>query len=188
MGGADDRSIICPICQFPLEEGDRQECSECRLLYHKDCWQENFGCAAYGCRMVNCLKDGPDLRIEPGKRRCPQCGFEQPESRTECLRCGIIFKKYEEYWARCQHDAKGTMEGPAEGIPRDYIYLGISVLGALMSLFYYGIPSLFLLFVNARFIVLRGRNHSYVILAISVLLCLVFACLGYFSSVTLHSE
>ncbi len=25
---------------------------------------------------------------------CPKCGFEQPDSTAECLRCGIIFQKY----------------------------------------------------------------------------------------------
>jgi len=27
--------------------------------------------------------------------KCPQCDFEQADQNTECLRCGIIFKKYQ---------------------------------------------------------------------------------------------
>lgn len=26
--------------------------------------------------------------------RCPKCNFDQPESGTECLKCGIVFAKY----------------------------------------------------------------------------------------------
>ena len=26
---------------------------------------------------------------------CPKCGFEQPEKNTECLRCGIVFAKFD---------------------------------------------------------------------------------------------
>jgi hypothetical protein len=29
--------------------------------------------------------------------RCPKCDFEQPDENTECLKCGIIFKKYYEH-------------------------------------------------------------------------------------------
>lgn len=28
--------------------------------------------------------------------RCPKCGFEQPAGRDDCLRCGVIFRKFEE--------------------------------------------------------------------------------------------
>ena len=27
--------------------------------------------------------------------KCPQCDFEQADQNTECLRCGIIFEKYQ---------------------------------------------------------------------------------------------
>jgi predicted Zn finger-like uncharacterized protein len=31
------------------------------------------------------------------KNACPKCGFGNPAKAQECLRCGIIFKKYEAY-------------------------------------------------------------------------------------------
>jgi predicted Zn finger-like uncharacterized protein len=31
------------------------------------------------------------------KNACPKCGFGNPDQAQECLRCGIIFTKYEAY-------------------------------------------------------------------------------------------
>lgn len=46
----------CAICQssiFPAEE--TTTCDKCGLTFHSECWQENLGCAAYGCEQVNAL-------------------------------------------------------------------------------------------------------------------------------------
>jgi hypothetical protein len=29
--------------------------------------------------------------------RCPKCDFEQSDQNTECLKCGIVFEKYDEH-------------------------------------------------------------------------------------------
>ena len=55
---------LCSICQSPIDDGeDTLACPECHLPFHAECWQENMGCAAYGCPQVNALKKGPDLTI-----------------------------------------------------------------------------------------------------------------------------
>jgi hypothetical protein len=44
----------CAICQtsiFPAEH--THKCAACGLVFHDECWQENFGCASYGCEQVN---------------------------------------------------------------------------------------------------------------------------------------
>lgn len=58
---------MCSICQCSVEIGaDRTTCDRCGLPFHKDCWQENQGCSAYGCANVNLLKpNGPDITIGP---------------------------------------------------------------------------------------------------------------------------
>jgi hypothetical protein len=47
----------CGICQssiYPTET--TTTCKSCGLTFHNECWQENLGCAAYGCEQVDALK------------------------------------------------------------------------------------------------------------------------------------
>ena len=52
----------CAICQssiFPAEE--TQPCPKCGLVFHAECWHENYGCASYGCDQVNVLAPRIDI-------------------------------------------------------------------------------------------------------------------------------
>ena len=52
----------CAICQssiYPTEE--THPCPKCGLIFHAECWQENFGCASYGCEQVNALAPKIDI-------------------------------------------------------------------------------------------------------------------------------
>lgn len=41
---------VCPYCQTPVAASAQfVTCPACRTPYHPDCWQENRGCAVYGC-------------------------------------------------------------------------------------------------------------------------------------------
>ena len=54
----------CAICQssiYPAEE--THPCPKCGLVFHAECWQENFGCASYGCDQVNAL--APKIDVPP---------------------------------------------------------------------------------------------------------------------------
>ena len=43
-------SSSCPFCRCEVGfDEDVVACPECRVLYHKGCWEENAGCARYGC-------------------------------------------------------------------------------------------------------------------------------------------
>ena len=47
---------LCSICQTPILPGEeRTSCPSCHLTFHAGCWQENYGCSAYGCDQVNIL-------------------------------------------------------------------------------------------------------------------------------------
>jgi hypothetical protein len=47
----------CSICQFPVgADEERTQCPDCGLPFHAECWEQNFGCSAYGCPQVNVLK------------------------------------------------------------------------------------------------------------------------------------
>lgn len=66
-----DSSVVteatCAVCQCSLlPDDERTLCPACGLPHHTDCWNENFGCSAYGCSQVNVLKPGPDLQIGSG--------------------------------------------------------------------------------------------------------------------------
>ena len=46
---------ICPICCTPIENGEIQiTCPDCKVTYHKECWDDNKGCATYGCKSAQC--------------------------------------------------------------------------------------------------------------------------------------
>jgi len=46
----------CGICQSSIYTAEKiQTCPKCGLIFHAECWQENMGCAAYGCDQVNVL-------------------------------------------------------------------------------------------------------------------------------------
>jgi hypothetical protein len=52
----------CAICQssiYPAEE--THPCPKCGLVFHAECWQENYGCASYGCDQVNALAPKIDI-------------------------------------------------------------------------------------------------------------------------------
>jgi len=59
------QKIVCAACHSPVINGEEiYHCPECNLPYHKSCWDENLGCAAYGCPQVECLKPkGPAFTI-----------------------------------------------------------------------------------------------------------------------------
>jgi hypothetical protein len=45
---------ICAYCQTPLKNiSEEISCPSCNTFYHKDCWNENRGCAVYGCDNKN---------------------------------------------------------------------------------------------------------------------------------------
>jgi len=46
----------CGICQSSIYTAEKTTtCSKCGLVFHAECWEENMGCAAYGCEQVNAL-------------------------------------------------------------------------------------------------------------------------------------
>jgi hypothetical protein len=51
-------SITCGVCQSPIGAGEAiATCGECGSSYHQACWEENRGCASYGCGQVNALAE-----------------------------------------------------------------------------------------------------------------------------------
>ena len=65
----------CGICQSPIQPADAiTPCPKCGLVFHTECWQENLGCASYGCDQVNIL--GPKELVITSEQPAPP--IEQP--------------------------------------------------------------------------------------------------------------
>ena len=53
-------SNICPVCSTEIQATDETIiCPDCKIVYHKDCWNDNNGCATYGCKSAGCLNPPP---------------------------------------------------------------------------------------------------------------------------------
>jgi predicted Zn finger-like uncharacterized protein len=110
----------CPRCDYPRQPGDR-ECPKCGIDY---AYVEKK--MAHRGDATPEFLENPDPESEkpaeastkeehmadtdmpeaghttaptppPPKNPCPKCGFGNPDKALECLRCGIIFTKYEAY-------------------------------------------------------------------------------------------
>ena len=43
----------CPVCRWAVEPGDvTRRCEACETVYHAECWEQNRGCATFGCAEV----------------------------------------------------------------------------------------------------------------------------------------
>ena len=55
---------ICPVCSTEIRSTDKTiVCPDCKMIYHEDCWNDNNGCATYGCKSAGCLNP-PPMKVE----------------------------------------------------------------------------------------------------------------------------
>ena len=89
---------LCAICQSPLgNESELVSCPECQAPYHAECWQENGGCAVYGCSQVPPTEHRQNIEIPVSywgreKKPCPVCGTEILAAALRCRNCGTTFE------------------------------------------------------------------------------------------------
>jgi hypothetical protein len=93
----DDSDYICLICQSAIEINEPKKiCPSCKRAYHIECWEQNRGCAVYGCLEVPPTEPLKELEIFPsywGKenKTCPSCGNEILAAALRCKHCGAVF-------------------------------------------------------------------------------------------------
>lgn len=93
-----NRVTLCAICQSPLDAHEaRRECPTCSAPYHEACWQENGGCAVYGCPNVPATENRETLEIPASywgrdQKPCPSCGQEILAAALRCRHCGVTFQ------------------------------------------------------------------------------------------------
>jgi predicted RNA-binding Zn-ribbon protein involved in translation (DUF1610 family) len=87
----------CAICLSPVSEGDAKAgCPDCKAEYHADCWQENGGCALYGCAQAPQVAQRQSIEIPVSywgqeNKPCPACGQQILAAATRCRHCGTTF-------------------------------------------------------------------------------------------------
>ena len=55
-GSRPDRIACCGVCHAAISALDEAtQCPSCGLSFHADCWTENRGCSAFGCKEVGAL-------------------------------------------------------------------------------------------------------------------------------------
>ena len=90
-------AAMCAICLSPIAPCDsRTDCPACGAGFHADCWQENGGCAIYGCSQVPVIEQRRALEIPVSywgqeNKPCPACGREILAAAVRCRFCGATF-------------------------------------------------------------------------------------------------
>jgi hypothetical protein len=95
---AEPTARLCAICQSPLGEDEPSvSCPVCQAPYHADCWEENGGCAVYGCSAAPRIEPRSSLDIPPAywgreNKSCPRCNQEILAAAVRCRHCGATFE------------------------------------------------------------------------------------------------
>ncbi len=91
-------TALCAICQSPMEAGEEvTQCPGCQARYHTQCWQENQGCAVYGCSEVPPTEGRQSLEIPASywgqeEKPCPVCHEIILAAAVRCRHCGATFQ------------------------------------------------------------------------------------------------
>lgn len=89
---------MCGVCQTAVAQGEpSSSCPACQAPYHTDCWEENRGCAAYGCSKVPPTEPRSPLEFTPAywgqeNKPCPKCTKQILAAAVRCRHCGAQFE------------------------------------------------------------------------------------------------
>ena len=154
----------CSICQFPIAPFDSVTvCTACGLPFHRECWEENFGCAAFGCRNVDALKPGPDITVP--SHMLGQTATPPPLPPVAASSGGAA----------------------ADAIPWEFALLAASAVSALLAMFTFGLPSLAVAALAGLYTA-RAQQPRYRLLAIVWTVCGLALILGLLLSKTLYLD
>lgn len=102
VAAADLAGKFCAICQTHILAGEAVvSCTSCSLPYHAECWQDNGGCAQYGCPSApHTSKAGPAVQEGVADswnedKICPACHEKIKGKAVKCRFCGATFSTRE---------------------------------------------------------------------------------------------
>lgn len=91
------RERLCGICLSPIQgDAATTACPACNAVYHEECWQDNKGCAVYGCSQTPPVEQRSSVEIPVSfwgqeNKPCPSCGHEILAAAIRCRFCGATF-------------------------------------------------------------------------------------------------
>lgn len=165
---------ICAICQKPLcARHATLSCPACSQPYHEKCWEDNGGCAAYGCIQAGMMMPLP------------------PAAPSDPKPVPVAARAAEPQPAPPSHPKFAPVPQPPRApveyqpVPWDKVVLIGSVVGVVLGIFTFGVPALVMAAAAMAYAV-RGRRehlHSTRIAAVATAICLLGIALGVFTSI-----
>jgi hypothetical protein len=108
--------VACPYCLAGLADSDDVvPCPGCHTVLHRECWEENGGCAVYGC--THAPPPEPRQAVEiPNSywgretKPCASCGQEIMATALRCRFCGTVYASARPEGAT-EYQARTMIEG-----------------------------------------------------------------------------
>ncbi len=148
---------VCSICHSTISTDEQTTaCPSCGLTFHADCWQENYGCSAYGCPQVNALK--------------PPETEETPDAAVEEEAVAIAAPTGEDEIASTE-------------FPWEFVFVATSVVGSLLGALAYGIPALIGAIGTSIYLAAyQDSRQRRAIAVIALVVCILGAAGGIYAS------
>lgn len=178
------KNKICPYCQSKIKSGSEfTVCSHCGTPHHRECWEENSGCATYGClnnpqtkekvnvnsedignETLDSIRESLQRNAFQNLINCPNCNSEVEEGSTYCKFCGynLIENKFDDAKNEFEKEYKRRYKNKI-GITRKrfLITLGsfVILISALAFLFYITVTKLNQYFSSDEFKIQNTVNN-----------------------------